>query len=499
MSSPPKDEVVCPTRTDMKKYWEVNAKNSSIEEMMLDTNAKVLTQRDHPEVMAILPNITGLRVLELGAGIGRFTGDLATCAAHVTAVDFIDEYIKKNEQENGVKYPNIDFQCGDATVIQFNPGEFDVVFSNWLLMYLTDNEVQALANNMLRWIKPGGYIFFRESCFRSSGNIKPGSNPTQYRSLGAYQSFFESAVEPIGDGRSYSLEFVVAKNIHAYVEQKGNPNQICWLWHKIVKPANVVSMFRIFLDSDQYSFERILCTEKLFGNDGYVCPGGSDVAKNMAGKVDLQTGKKVLEVGSGMGRGALYMAQTFNVDITGVDLSVNMSHLAFEMLDKVKLKNIHFEISDIIARDYPEQSFDAVISRDTLMHITDKKMLLSKLYAWLKPKSRIVITDYCLGTNESVQDHKMYLEKMKYNLVSVDDYLQVFTSAGFSDISFSDNTAQFIQYITKDLQRAEECKDEFLKDFTEECYQETVSAWKTQLKYFTSGSQSWVEFSACKK
>ena len=29
----------------------------------------------------------------------------------------------------------------------------------------------------------------------------------------------------------------------------------------------------------------------------------------MAGKVDLQTGKKVLEVGSGMGRGALYMAQ----------------------------------------------------------------------------------------------------------------------------------------------------------------------------------------------
>jgi len=72
---------------------------------------------------------------------------------------------------------------------------------------------------------------------------------------------------------------VVAKNIHAYVEQKGNPNQICWLWHKIIKPANVVSMFRIFLDSDQYSFERILCTEKLFGNDGYVCPGGSIVAK----------------------------------------------------------------------------------------------------------------------------------------------------------------------------------------------------------------------------
>jgi len=29
----------------------------------------------------------------------------------------------------------------------------------------------------------------------------------------------------------------------------------------------------------------------------------------MAGKVDLQAGEKVLEVGSGMGKGALYMAQ----------------------------------------------------------------------------------------------------------------------------------------------------------------------------------------------
>ena len=70
----------------------------------------------------------------------------------MTAIDFIEEYIKKNEKLNGSKYSNIDFRCGDATQIQFNAGEFDVVFSNWLLMYLTDEEVQALAVNMLRYV-----------------------------------------------------------------------------------------------------------------------------------------------------------------------------------------------------------------------------------------------------------------------------------------------------------------------------------------------------------
>lgn len=34
------------------------------------------------------------------------------------------------------------------------------------------------------------------------------------------------------------------------------------------------------------------------------------------------------------------LLQTFGADVIGVDLSVNMSHLAFEMLDKVKLKNV---------------------------------------------------------------------------------------------------------------------------------------------------------------
>ena len=36
----------------------------------------------------------------------------------------------------------------------------------------------------------------------------------------------------------------------------------------------------------------------------------------------------------------LLFLQTFNVDVTGVDLSVNMSHLAYELLDKIKLKNV---------------------------------------------------------------------------------------------------------------------------------------------------------------
>lgn len=43
----------------------------------------------------MLPPYDGKSVVELGAGIGRFTGELAQKAGQLLAIDFIDSVIKK--------------------------------------------------------------------------------------------------------------------------------------------------------------------------------------------------------------------------------------------------------------------------------------------------------------------------------------------------------------------------------------------------------------------
>lgn len=47
------------------------------------------------QVLSLLPPFEGKSVLELGAGIGRFTGELAKTAGDVVALDFIESVIKK--------------------------------------------------------------------------------------------------------------------------------------------------------------------------------------------------------------------------------------------------------------------------------------------------------------------------------------------------------------------------------------------------------------------
>lgn len=47
------------------------------------------------QILSLLPPIDGKHVIELGAGIGRFTAEIAKTAGHVLAMDFMQNLIEK--------------------------------------------------------------------------------------------------------------------------------------------------------------------------------------------------------------------------------------------------------------------------------------------------------------------------------------------------------------------------------------------------------------------
>lgn len=54
----------------MTAFWKEHSQAATVEEMMLDSRARELTQHELPEILSMLPSLTGYKVLELGAGIG---------------------------------------------------------------------------------------------------------------------------------------------------------------------------------------------------------------------------------------------------------------------------------------------------------------------------------------------------------------------------------------------------------------------------------------------
>nr|XP_006824126.1 PREDICTED: phosphoethanolamine N-methyltransferase-like [Saccoglossus kowalevskii] len=152
-----------------KSYWSYRSTAcTGIERVLNVPKADELSRYEIDEILAILPPLEGKNVVDLGAGIGRYTAPLASAANHVTAVELVEEYTEANRASNG-HIGNIDFITSDVVHLNLNTDCCDLVFSNYLLQYLDDDETRKFATNALKWIKPGGWMFFREVTIEKSG------------------------------------------------------------------------------------------------------------------------------------------------------------------------------------------------------------------------------------------------------------------------------------------------------------------------------------------
>lgn len=491
-------------RERMKDYWVKHSINANIQEMLLDTNAETLSDHELPEILALLPTIKGKRILELGAGIGRFTRVLAQQAEHVTAVDFIEKFVHKNQELNA-DLSNISHMQADATKLDFDKNSFHMIFSNWLLMYLNDKETLELVENSLRFLKEGGYLFFRESCFHQSGDIKKvetSENPTEYRSPTEYIDFFQSQVIENENECKYGFELVFARPNRTYIEFKNNGNQVCFLFQK-VKLTSHHHGFRTmkeFLDFKQYSVNSILRYEKIYG-EGYLSTGGSETTTEFLKMIDLKPNMRVLDVGCSIGGGDFLMSQLYGVEVFGLDLSSNAIGICWDRAQNYKNKQlkVRFEIGDVSKQDYPNGYFDVIYSRDSLLHIHNKKSIFNKFKSWLKPGGKIFFTDYICGPKPWSDEFTVYVEQRGYDLLTFNEYEAVLKDSEFVNIKVMDKTDMFAHYLKKELDDFVKIKDEFIAEFSMQDYRCLTDGWKEKISRTKDGYHKWGAFYAEKK
>jgi phosphoethanolamine N-methyltransferase len=195
--------------------------------MMLDNDAAKIDLLDQNEVLSYLPEVkSSFNVLELGCGIGRLTTRFLTDHPVKTlhSTDFMQTYVDANLEAHK-QHTNFTCACEDATKQDFGSSEYEMIFTNWLFMYLSETETLSAFTRIYAGLKPGGYFFLRESCFRQSGNKARSFNPTKYRSDQEYTGMIAQA----GAG---GFELVKEGASQVYIDIKNNENQRMWLFQK---------------------------------------------------------------------------------------------------------------------------------------------------------------------------------------------------------------------------------------------------------------------------
>ena len=106
----------------------------------------------------------GQRLLDVGAGPGTITADLARLVApgRVTALETSDAVValtREGVEASGVE--NVDYLAGDVHALDLPDDSFDVVHAHQVLQHLPD-PVQAL-REMVRVCRPGGVVAVRDA------------------------------------------------------------------------------------------------------------------------------------------------------------------------------------------------------------------------------------------------------------------------------------------------------------------------------------------------
>lgn len=123
---------------------------------------------------------------------------------------------------------------------------------------------------------------------------------------------------------------------------------------------------------------------------------------HFADQLGLRAGMRVLEVGSGSGGPATYLAEQRGCHVTGVDINEHGVRNARALADARGLSHLlHFEAVDA-AQPLPFDAgtFDAVISNDAMCHIRDRGTVLRDWKRVLRPGGKILYSDAMVITGQ---------------------------------------------------------------------------------------------------
>lgn len=175
---------------------------------------------------------------------------------------------------------------------------------------------------------------------------------------------------------------------------------------------------------------------------------------NPTATASLRPGEVVVDLGSGGGLDVFLAAQ--KVGPTGKAIGIDMTP---EMIALAKrnagtgangkpFKNVEFHLGQIDAMPLEEGTADVIISNCVINLATDKRAVFREMFRVLKPGGRVAVSDIALKRElppDLGNDLMAYVGCIA-GAISIDDYRQGLTDAGFSHVVVIDAKSDLNAY-----------------------------------------------------
>ena len=181
--------------------------------------------------------------------------------------------------------------------------------------------------------------------------------------------------------------------------------------------------------------------------------GGVEANDILAAKAGIERSHHVLDVCSGMGGPARYLARCIGCRVTGLDLTRSRYDSAIRLTRLAKLAHlVDFRLGDALRMPFDDSSFDVVIGQEAWCHVPDKPRLIAECARVVKPGGAIAFTDILRCAALQPAEMRRMQEGMPFpTLETLDGYSDLLSRNGYAIIYREDLSEHWAEILVHRL------------------------------------------------
>jgi phosphoethanolamine N-methyltransferase len=194
----------------------------------------------------------------------------------------------------------------------------------------------------------------------------------------------------------------------------------------------------------EYHASMVALLEWLWGRD-FLAPGGEGNVRRMVAGLELD-GKRILDIGCGLGGPAFALARDFGAHVTGIDLEKQLVERATA---RAKELGLAAQTSFVGVHPGPlpfaDGSFDVIFTSGALTQTEDKTGIFSECLRVLRAGGALTCYDWLKNEGEPSEDLRYFIrmEGLTYNLITLEELGRALEDAGFEAVTLEDASAWY--------------------------------------------------------
>jgi sarcosine/dimethylglycine N-methyltransferase len=181
--------------------------------------------------------------------------------------------------------------------------------------------------------------------------------------------------------------------------------------------------------------------------------GGLEAVDILARKAGIGADTHALDVCSGMGGPARYLADRYGCRVTGLDITESRHRGAIRLTRLVGLADrVDFRLGNALAMPFDAASFDVVLGQEAFAHVPDKPRLIAECARVARPGGMIAFTDILRRDALTPSAHARLEREMTFlSLESLDGYAQLLADQGCAVLERDDLSAWWTEVLQQRL------------------------------------------------